>query len=307
MQKSFFLYAALSCLLAFLTPSFANAAGALFPAAQTPAPCAGECQDLNGNSEKTNLLKEIHALVEEYILNLPADIDLCVLELYEEREKNRDAEKHCGDKYARTYTADEWREEYREADRASFAHVLRGKKGMLTIPTFLYDSNTMEIERSALHLLEQKAESLYFDIRGNGGGFTESALRLLYHFAREKDRFLTLRFRTKNEDIYDTAAIQKEYGLKYPPGILRDIPVCVIIDENSASASEIFAGVMKDWGYCVAGGASYGKGVGQIIFLLNDGSYLKITAYEFFVGNSQTKINSIGVIPNAPLPEELRK
>lgn len=307
MQKSFLLYVALSGLCMFSTPSFANVADALFPIGQPTVACVSECPTANGGSDKANLLKEIRELVEEYMLRPPADIGACVWELYEEREENRNAEEHCGDVYARIYTADERKKRDDEASRMLIVPILRADKGILVIPTFFYNDPDMAIEQSALDLLSRGAAMLYFDLRGNLGGFVENALKLLYHFAREDDRFITLRFRTKESVVYDTAMVRKKYELKHPPGILRKVPTCVIIDGNSASASEIFAGVMKDWGYCVAGNVSYKKGVGQSIFRLADGLDLRITAYEFFVGNSQTKIHGIGVIPNAPLPDEMRE
>lgn len=307
MQKSFLLYAALSGICVFSTPSVVSATDALFPIGQPTVACVSECQTANGGSDKAELLKEIWALVEEYALHLPDDMDLCVLELYEEREEDRNAEKHCGDAYARTYTADERKKRDDESSHMPIIPILRADKGILAIPTFFYNDPDMAIERGALDLLSRGATMLYLDLRGNFGGFVENALKLLYHFARENDRFITLRFRTKESIVYDTATVRKKYELKHPPGILREIPTCVIIDENSASASEIFAGVMKDWGYCVLGGVSYKKGVGQSIFTLNDNLDLRITAYEFFVGNSQTKIHGIGVYPNAPLPDEMRE
>lgn len=308
MPKFILWYVAVGGLIIFLIPaSRTDAAETPLPAAQTPAPCAGECPAANCDSGTAAIRQEIRELVEEYMLHLPADIDACVRELYEEREENRDAEEHCGDKYARTYTADERLKRDGEVSRMPIVPILRAEKGILTIPTFFYKDPDMAIEQSMLDLLSRGATMLYVDLRGNDGGFVENALKLLYHFAREEDRFLTLRFRAREDIVYDTASVRKKYALKHPPGILREIPTCVIIDENSASASEIFAGVMKDWGYCVADGVSYKKGVGQSVFTLNDNLALSITAYEFFVGNSQTKIHGIGVVPNAPLPEEMRE
>lgn len=257
------------------------------------------------NADVSDVLQEIRAHVEKDMLRLPSDIDACVRELYEEREKDRDAEEYCGDEYARTYSSDEW-EYYGEDHRLPIVVTIKNKTGILYIPAF-HDDTDKEFEARAFELLSRGATRLYIDLRMNGGGSVEGALKVLYRFAREGDRFLTLRFRTRGDMVYDVEAVRKEYDLENPPGIFRDIPVCVVIDMHSASASEIVAGTMKDWGYCVAGGTSFGKGIGQIVFPLPDGSFLKITAFEYFVGNMQTKIHGIGVVPNAPLPSELKK
>ena len=77
----------------------------------------------------------------------------------------------------------------------------------------------------------------------------------------------------------------------------------VLINQNSASASELFTGALQDWGrqngnFRVVGTNSYGKGIGQTSFHLPDGSHLRLTTFEFLVGNNHVSINGIGVIPN---------
>ena len=60
---------------------------------------------------------------------------------------------------------------------------------------------------------------------------------------------------------------------------------------------------MKDWGFPVVGSRSFGKGVGQTLAPLANGSLLRLTVFEFLVGNSKTKINGVGVIPNYEVPD----
>ena len=97
--------------------------------------------------------------------------------------------------------------------------------------------------------------------------------------------------------VYDTAYVKRELGLDREPGMFRDMRVVVLVNKGSASASEIFAGTMKDWGFPVVGTNTFRKGVGQKIIPLSNGSQLQLTTFEFLVGNSRTKINGIGVIP----------
>ena len=77
-----------------------------------------------------------------------------------------------------------------------------------------------------------------------------------------------------------------------------EIPMCVLVNGNSASASEIFAGAVKDYGMgTLVGTTTYGKGVVQSIITLSDGSAVRLTNAEYFtaLGN---KIHKIGITPD---------
>ena len=77
-----------------------------------------------------------------------------------------------------------------------------------------------------------------------------------------------------------------------------DIPLTILQNENSASASEILAGAMKDRGRAkVIGSQSFGKGVVQKVFTLDNGAGAKITISEYFTPNG-TQINKVGVTPD---------
>lgn len=158
------------------------------------------------------------------------------------------------------------------------------------------------------------------DFRDNPGGPLNSALDILYNFARPGDILLTMRERNK-ETIFNTNYVSsildgqeiifegEKVTIVRELGTFRDMKIVVLINKGSASASEIFAGTMKDWGFPVIGSCSpdnscsFGKGVGQTVFPLLNGSALRLTTFEFLVGNSKTKINDVGVVPNHKIPE----
>ena len=74
--------------------------------------------------------------------------------------------------------------------------------------------------------------------------------------------------------------------------------VVVLVNDYSASASEVLAGALKDNGEAtIVGEKTYGKGVIQNVFSLADGSVLKLTVSEYLTPN-ETKINKIGIIPD---------
>ncbi len=86
------------------------------------------------------------------------------------------------------------------------------------------------------------------------------------------------------------------------------MPIVVLVNENTASASEILAGALKDYEKAtIVGTTTYGKGVIQQILSLKDGSGLKITTEEYQTPN-HNKIHGIGIEPNitVELPEELQ-
>ena len=87
------------------------------------------------------------------------------------------------------------------------------------------------------------------------------------------------------------------------------MPVVLLMNETSASASEILAGALKDNGkVTIVGEKSYGKGVIQELLTLKDGSGLKITTNEYYTPN-RNKINKVGITPDIEvvLSDELKE
>ena len=82
-----------------------------------------------------------------------------------------------------------------------------------------------------------------------------------------------------------------------------DVPIVVLVNENSASASEILAAALKDYGATIVGTTTYGKGLVQEFKSLRDGTYVKVTISEYFSPNG-TKINETGVIPNIEVKQD---
>ncbi len=171
-----------------------------------------------------------------------------------------------------------------------------GAIGYVKVKTF---SEVMpeEFRKEITEFRGKGINKVILDFRNNPGGLLNGALDILYDFARPNDVLMVMREINK-ETVFDTNYVAPMLALALrEPGIFRDMKVVVLINRGSASASEIFAGAMKDWGFPVVGARSFGKGVGQTVIPLVDGSILRLTTFEFLVGNSKTKINDIGVIP----------
>lgn len=155
-----------------------------------------------------------------------------------------------------------------------------------------------EFEEKYKELEKQGAKSLIIDIRGNGGGVVDEAIDILELLCNKGDKLLI----TKNkagEEIITTS--EEDQSIK--------VETVVLMDEYSASASEILAGALKDNNRAqIVGTKSYGKGVIQTLHQLSDGSGIKITSEEYYTPNN-TKINKVGIEPNVEvkLPEDIEE
>ena len=138
---------------------------------------------------------------------------------------------------------------------------------------------------------QAEIEGLIIDIRGNTGGLLSTATEII-------DEILPTGIITYTVDKND----KKEYI--YSDSRTLDIPVVVVVNGHSASASEIMAGAIKDYEKgAVVGTTTYGKGLVQEFKSLKDGTYVKITIAEYFSPSGQ-KINELGVEPDYIIEEE---
>lgn len=136
-----------------------------------------------------------------------------------------------------------------------------------------FDFSTVDQYTKAVDdLIEQGAKGIIFDLRNNGGGALTSVVDML-------DYILPEGLLVYMEDKYGN---RSDYYSK-EGCIDENIPMAVIINGNSASASEVFAGALQDYGRAeIIGTQSYGKGVVQNIIPLTDGSGLKLTIASYF-------------------------
>lgn len=171
-----------------------------------------------------------------------------------------------------------------------------------------FDANLMtQFSDAIIALVKKGTKNIVIDLRNNPGGLLNSSLALLALFSHSRDTLLTVRTRN-NRDVMTSsrmpfralmdfmrASIRLKEAIKMSH--LRNIGTAVLVNNGSASASEIFSGTMKDWGYPIIGEKTFGKGVGQTVLTLNDGSMLSITTFEFLVGNRAVAIRDKGVVP----------
>lgn len=172
--------------------------------------------------------------------------------------------------------------------------VVADNIGYLKMSTFDEGCAT-EFKEKYDELKSKKIKSLIIDLRNNGGGIVDEATSIADLFT-DKDAALLI-----TVDKNNTEEITKAKEAKY-----IDMPVIILTNSNTASASEILTGALKDNGIAKSvGTVTYGKGVIQNLLTLTDGSGIKITTNEYYTPN-KSKINKVGITPDeqVELPTE---
>lgn len=165
------------------------------------------------------------------------------------------------------------------------ARLLDSGIGYVRVTSFSSDADDLfasETER----LLDEGMKALVIDLRNNPGGLLDSAARMASRFM-EDGVLIHSRDRSGREIPY---LIGSEYPLQ--------VPVVILVNEYSASASEVLAGALQDYGIArLVGQKTYGKGSVQSMFELSDGSVLKLTEQEYLTPLKR-KVNHVGLEPD---------
>ena len=183
----------------------------------------------------------------------------------------------------------------REIEVPSVSHEMKdGNVGYVYISSF--EDHTSEQFQAAIEdLLSQGAKGIVFDLRDNGGG-TLNAVTSMLDYILPKELLLYMEDKYNNrQNFYSEESCMDE-----------NIPMAVIINGNTASASEVFTGALQDYQRAkVFGTKSFGKGVVQNLIPLSDGSGLKLTVAEYFTPLGRN-FNHNGIDPDevVELPTE---
>jgi carboxyl-terminal processing protease len=150
-----------------------------------------------------------------------------------------------------------------------------------------------ELETAITDLREAGIQGLVLDIRNNGGGLLQEAIRVSEMFL---DGGVVVYERTnEGEEPYYAAE----------GGLMTDVPLVVLVNNNTASASELLAGAIQDRRRGILiGQRTYGKGTIQQIFSLSDSSSIHVTSAEWLTPEQQG-LDGVGLEPNiAMIPDE---
>lgn len=145
-----------------------------------------------------------------------------------------------------------------------------------------------DLRKAEKDLLAQKPTGLIFDLRQDPGGYLNAAIDVASEFLKPGQTVLIER---------EKDGTRRDFQSK-PGGLATTIPMVVLVDKGSASASEIVTGALKDYKRAtIVGTTTFGKGSVQNVHTLSDGSELRVTIAHFF-SPLDHEINDVGVKPD---------
>lgn len=161
------------------------------------------------------------------------------------------------------------------------------------VQLYSFNNNAEQLFRDAIRSPELgKAKGLILDLRGNPGGFLDVAVRLAGWFVEQGKPVVTEEFRSGEKNTYQSPG----------GGQLKDFPLVVLVDGNSASAAEILAGALRDDRNAIlVGEKTFGKGTVQELKNLTDGSQIKITVAHWLLPKGAL-IDKNGIEPDIKVP-----
>jgi carboxyl-terminal processing protease len=176
----------------------------------------------------------------------------------------------------------------REIRVDSVKSEMRGQLAYIRIQQFILPTTT-DFKKALVEAYGKGAKGIILDLRDNPGGILSEAVDV-------SSQFLTRGIAVK---IVDKDGIETVQKVK-PGGIARDLPVIVLVNGGSASASEIVAGALQDNGRAkLAGEKTFGKASVQSFVKIDDGSAIKITTAHYYTPNG-TLISGTGLTPDYP-------
>lgn len=168
--------------------------------------------------------------------------------------------------------------------------IMDNNIGYLKVTDF--SDNTVDLVKNELAKFDDNnVKKIVIDMRNNGGGTLKSAVDMLNLFVTEGP-VVYVDYATGKEEVYESELKEQKYE------------IAVLINEGSASATEVFAGAVKykDEGVIV-GTKSFGKGIVQTLYPLVDGSGVKFTTAEYF-SVDRTPVHKIGITPDITVENE---
>lgn len=163
---------------------------------------------------------------------------------------------------------------------------INGKKiGYMYLQTFSSTLDT-QVNNTLLSMEKENIDSLIIDVRNNTGGYLASCTNIIELFLAKNKVMYSIKSK-KNQTVYKDETDEK-----------RTYPIVILVNENSASASEILAGALKySYGATLIGTKTYGKGKVQNTDKLEDGTMIKYTSAKWLMPNGEC-IDQKGINPD---------
>ncbi len=156
------------------------------------------------------------------------------------------------------------------------------------------DDTYSEFSAAVREILLQEVDGMILDMRLNGGGYLDVSVEVLSEFFEDEVKAVVVKRRSGDNDIIYTEG----------KGQLTEVPIVVLIDEGSASASEIVAGAMQDYDRAIVmGEQSFGKGSVQELSNLSGGSSMRLTIAKWYTPDDRS-IDDVGITPDTEIEME---
>jgi carboxyl-terminal processing protease len=166
--------------------------------------------------------------------------------------------------------------------------------GYIKITSFSKQTND-QLEEALKEGLNDRIRALILDLRNNPGGLLDQSIKVASHFVDRGKLIVYTQGREK--------ADRKDYQSVYRTN-LKEIPTIILMNQRSASASEIVAGALRDSGSAlIVGEKSYGKGLVQTIFRIRDKSGIRLTTSKYYTP-AGTDINQQGIVPDIAILDD---
>lgn len=161
-----------------------------------------------------------------------------------------------------------------------------GDIAYVKLNAFSENSGTL-VRQAVENALQHNPQAIIFDLRGNSGGLLREAVKVSSVFMQD-ETVLIERFADGREETYVTT----------DKAVTTDVPMLVLVNEGSASASEIVAGALQDVGRAtLMGTVTYGKGSVQLPHNLSNGSIMRVTIARWYTPLDRT-IDGVGLTPD---------
>ncbi|MCX5708183.1 MAG: S41 family peptidase [Candidatus Omnitrophica bacterium] len=173
------------------------------------------------------------------------------------------------------------------------ARILEDGIGYIRLVEFR-ENTAQDMDKALDKLKKSGLNAIILDLRNNPGGLLDSAVEVSERFLKKGKIIVSTKGRIVSQNMEFTAGYSKP---------ILDMPMVVLINEGSASGSEIVAGAMKDYNRAIILGVkSFGKGSVQTIIPLTDGSALRLTTSKYFTPANKM-IHGIGIFPDITVEE----
>lgn len=155
------------------------------------------------------------------------------------------------------------------------------------------DKATTELRKALTESLAKNPKAVIFDLRGNPGGYLHTAIEVASEFIDSGKVVLVEKFKDGQKKNYEAQS----------GGLATKIPLVLLVNEGSASASEILAASLKDHKRAlIIGQKTFGKGSVQTTHALSDQSQLRVTIANFY-GPNEAPIHKVGITPDIEVPD----